>query len=145
MDGFAVIAHDLQGAADSSPVTLRIKGHGKLGEKSTPRIRHGDAVRVATGGRMPTGADAVLPVESVKERNLSLLVSSPARPGSFVYGAGEDVKRGEVLLSEGQTIRAQDIGLLIGLGFARISVWRRPRVSVIATGSELTDSERPRP
>jgi molybdopterin molybdotransferase len=144
MDGFAVIAHDLLGATESSPVTLRIKGRGKLGEISTPRIRHGEAIRVATGGRMPIGADAVLPIESAVERRKALTVSAPARPGGFVYRVGEDVRRGEKILSEGQAIRAQDIGLLIGLGFARINVWRKPRVSVIATGSELTDSDKPR-
>jgi molybdopterin molybdotransferase len=145
MDGFAVIAHDLLGAMESSPVTLMIKGHGKLGEGSTPRIRHGEAIRVATGGRIPIGADTVLPVESAEETKKSLLVSSPAKPGSFVYKAGEDVRRGETILSRAQTIRAQDVGLLVGLGFTRIKVWRQPRVSVIATGSELTDSDKPRP
>jgi molybdopterin molybdotransferase len=143
MDGFAVISDDLIGASVSSPVHLKVTGSGKLGGAFTPPIEHGEAMRVATGGRLPRKADAVLPIEDAEERDGILLVDSASKRGDHVYPAGGDIAAGETILSAGQPIRAQDIGLLLSLGYSTVRVWRRPTVSVIATGSELTDSEKP--
>lgn len=143
MDGFAVISSDLGGATATSPVTLRVTGASRLGTRSAPQMKHGEAVRVATGGRLPPGSDAVLPTETVEERDGRLRVTSTPPRGSHVYQAGEDLKKGEPILELGQPVRAQDVGLLLKLGISRIRVWQSPTVSVIATGSELTDSPKP--
>ena len=143
MDGYAVLSDDLRAASAASPVRLRVRGSGKLGSASAPKIERGAAVRVATGGRLPGGSDAVIPIETVEESDGSLLVRSAPNRGDHVYPAGGDVRRGETILSAGQRIRAQDVGLLLALGYPRVRVRRRPRVSLIATGSELTDSDIP--
>jgi molybdenum cofactor synthesis domain-containing protein len=86
----------------------------------------------------------VVPVESVRVDGGLVRVTGPVTRGSHVYRPGDDVKKGQVLLRRGQTIRAQDVGLLVSLGFRRAKVWRKARVSIVATGSELTSPTRPK-
>jgi molybdenum cofactor synthesis domain-containing protein len=145
MDGFAVISKDLQNAMIPSPIFLRLAGEMKLGSQNRRAIHHGEAIRVATGSRIPSGADTVLPSETVKQRGGRIAVSFEPERGSFVYNRGRDIRRGDVVLTKGQVIRAQQIGLLLGIGIARVRVWRRPRVSVMATGNELTNAAAPKP
>ena len=138
MDGFAVIARDLQNASNLHPTTLKLKGEIRLGSTSTLEVKHGETVRVATGAFVPTGADTVIPSELVREKAGKLVVSFTPALGSHVYNRGEDVKRGQRILDKGHTIRAQDIGLLIRLGIPRIRAFVKPTVAILATGSELT-------
>jgi molybdopterin molybdotransferase len=143
-DGYAVMAEDLNRANDSNPVTLSVTGSSLPGARTRLAIRHGEAVQVATGAPLPSGADSVVPVESVQRSGSRLTVRQPSPAGSHVYRAGEDVKKGEAVLRKGQAIRAQDVGLLVSLGLRRVKVWQRPKVSVLATGSELTMESRPK-
>ncbi len=142
MDGFAVNSDDLKAATQDEPVRLRIGSRVHIGRTRREKLRRGEGVRVATGTFMPKGADAVLPVEEVVVRGGNVWVSSPTRTGSFVYQAGADYRKGEILIRRGQRLRAQDIGVLISLGFNRVPVRIRPKVAIIATGSELSDSTR---
>lgn len=143
MDGFAVLSLDVEEASQGSPVTLRVTGESKLGSRTTRSFRSGETVRVSTGSRIPDGADAVIPVESVSHDGKVVTVVSKQLHGSFVYPKGRDFGRGEVVLRAGRRLRAQDVGLLLTVGVARVKVNRTPRVSVVATGSELTGSASP--
>jgi molybdenum cofactor synthesis domain-containing protein len=145
MDGFAVKAFDLLTATEARPVSLEIKGEVKLGLSSKLTIRHGEAALVATGARVPAGADSVIPAELAHRSGTMLFVNFRPERGSYVFRTGKDVRKGELVLSKGKVIRAQDIGLLLSLGPTRVSVWARPRVSVVATGGELTRKDRPKP
>lgn len=144
MDGFAAIAEDLEEATQANPVSLKVCGDVKLGEVSRQRVRHGEAARIATGASIPLGADTVIPVEEAEQRGARIFVKSATRSGMHVYRKGGDVKKGEVLLPAGRRARAQDLGLLIGIGVNKVNVWDRPKVSLIATGSELTNAARPK-
>lgn len=143
-DGYAVISADLSEASDSAPVSLKLTGSARPGASRRLAIGRGETVQVATGALLPSGADSVVPIESVETSGGRITVRRPSDAGSHVYKAGEDVKRGEAVLRKGQTIRAQDAGLLVALGIRKTKVWRKRRVSLIATGSELTDAARPR-
>ena len=143
MDGFAVISRDLEAVTRSHPARLVIAGESRVGPRPRYKIRPGEAVQVATGAPLPTGADAVVPKESAEVRGLEILVRAAHGPQSYVYARGEDVRKGEVVIPKGHTFRAQDVGLVVALGFTKLKVWRKPRVSVIATGSELTAASRP--
>jgi molybdenum cofactor synthesis domain-containing protein len=145
MDGFAVKAFDLLTATEARPVSLEIKGEVRLGLSAKLTIRRGEAALVATGARIPAGTDTVIPAENTHRSGTKLFVNFRPERGSFVFRTGKDVRKGELVLSEGQVIRAQDIGLLLSLGLTTVSVWARPRVSVIATGGELTRKARPKP
>jgi molybdenum cofactor synthesis domain-containing protein len=144
MDGFAVIAADLRSATESHPAALKVTGSARPGALSKRSISHGEAIQVVTGARLPAGADAVVPTESVEVGAQNISVRYTPQPGNHVFQAGEDVRRGERILSVGRTIRAQDVGLMVTLGFAEVNVWTIPRVSVMATGTELTSSTRPK-
>ena len=92
---------------------------------------------------LPAGADAVVPKEYAEVKGRRVLVKLAVEKGGHVFGAGDDIRRGDVVLASGRPVRAQDIGLMISLRFTRVEVWKRPRLTVIATGSELTRSARP--
>ena len=137
MDGYAVIASDL-GKKDLRKA-LAFGGEARLGDARVLSMKSGETIRIPTGGRLPAGADAVVPVEEARRRGRSVYFSRTCEAGDFVYKTGSDVKKGELVLAKGRAIRAQDVGMLLSLGVDRIRVFARPRVALIATGSELTN------
>lgn len=140
MDGFAVRGADLVGATEERPRRFRLVGAVPLASRPSRRLARGDAARVSTGSYLPPGADTVVPVEEGRVVDGELHVARRLPAGSFLFGAGEDVGRGKVVVKRGAVIRAQDIGMLVALGVRRVRVWRRPRLAVLATGNELTNS-----
>ncbi len=127
MDGWAVRAEDTVGASSSSPLALRI------GDDVAPRV----AVRVHTGSKMPRHADAVVMIEDTERVEEMVEVRAQVHPFENVGAQGEDVKKGEVVLDTGHSMRPADIGLLASLGLASAPVFERPAVAVIPTGEEL--------
>ncbi len=144
MDGFAVMSRDLRSASQASPVTLRVVGALPPGSYFGRPLKSGEAVQIATGGFVPLGADAVVPVEEAKAGDGRVVFRCAPAPSSHIYRRGEDVRKGTVLLNAGSKVRAQDVGMLLTAGFTKVRVWPRPRASVIATGSELTSAARPK-
>ena len=139
MDGFAVRARDVQKAGEYNPVGLRVIGDLPAGKKWKGKVRGGEAVRIMTGAPIPAGADAVARVEITREINRELiLVLSPVQPGNDLRRAGEDVPAGSVVLKAGTEIRPAEIGILAALNHSLISVYQRPRVSILATGDEIS-------
>ena len=89
---------------------------------------------------MPEKSDAVIPIENTKIINNDLVeIVEPIEKASFVYSTGSDIKKGKKVLCKEQAIRVQHMGLLASLRISKISVFRRPLVSIIPTGNELTD------
>lgn len=143
-DGYAVNSSDLSGASEATPVELKIVGTGGPGSRAKAEIAGGEAYQVATGAGLPSGADSIVPRESVVVRGGRVIVKEPSRPGSHIYESGEDLRKGEAVVKRGRVVRAQDVGELISLGHHHIKVWKKPKVSVLATGSELVGVDRPR-
>ena len=138
MDGFAVRAGDSFGATPGLPQYLEIRGEVTMGEVPAGEVGPGEAWRIATGGMLPQGADAVVMVEYTNEMpDGTLEVRRPVAPGENVLHPGEDVKAEEVLFPAGKHLRSQDIGLLAALGVTRVEVRRRPRVTVLSSGDEI--------
>lgn len=136
MDGFAVQAADTFGAGQSSPNRL------KVGES----VGEGVAVPVHTGGHVPDEADCVLKIEDTRRQDESLDVYSAIAPGDNVSPVGEDVEKGDVLLKKGSKIQPSGLGLLRSLGFERLNVVAKPKVTVVPTGEELVSpGEEPGP
>ena len=140
MDGYAVNAVSLAEASEVKPTRLRLRGEVRLGEIQKRRLGPGEAIRVPTGGYLPAGADAVVPVERATAKGNYVFVAKYHSAGSFVYPKGADVARGVRVLDRGRQLRPQDVGLLLSLGIDGVLVYKRPRVAIIATGNELTDS-----
>ena len=138
MDGYAVRAGDTFGASPGLPQYLEITGEVLMGDVPERALGSGEAHRIATGGMLPPGADAVVMVEYTNEMpDKTMEVRRPVAPGENVLHPGEDVKAGEVLFPAGRSLRPQDIGLLAALGVTRLRVHRRPRVVVFSSGDEI--------
>lgn len=147
MDGFAVRARDTFGATESLPALLEIAGDVAMGTDARCRIGPGQAARIATGGMLPEGADAVVMVEYAQvldDRTVEL--SRAVSPLENVIGPEDDVRKGDTVLAAGTRLRPRELGVLAGLGVERVSVLRVPVVAVVSTGDEIVPVDRkPRP
>jgi molybdopterin molybdotransferase len=133
MDGFAVRAADQTGERPRLRVVAEIPaGHNMLGA-----LPAGAAAKIMTGAPLPEGADGVVPVESTESDGATVVLLHRVEVGENVRRTGEDVPRGALLLRAGQVIGAAHLGILASAGLARVRVRRRPRVAILATGSEL--------
>jgi molybdopterin molybdotransferase len=130
MDGFAVRASDTPG---SLPIAFRVAA----GSPATDDLPGGAAAGIATGGVVPDGADAVVPVELTAEHDGRVTIGEAISAGSHVRPRGGDVKEGEVVVGAGVRLGAAQIGALAAAGVAEVTCALRPRVAVLATGSEL--------
>jgi len=138
MDGFAVRATDTFGASEGLPAYLDVVGEVLMGQTPERGPRSGQAYRIATGGMVPPGADAVLMVEHTQEVDRATIeVLRSVAPGEHVIQVGEDVRRGEPLLRGGHVLRSQDIGGLVALGITVVAVARRLTVGIISGGDEV--------
>ena len=140
MDGFAVIAADLGNASEPHRVSLKIVGESSAGNPFRKKLKRGYAVRVMTGGMIPAGADAVVPIEATNEDGgESVFFTTPVQSGQHIRRAGEDIRRGETILERGTVIGPPQIGVLASLGYAKVRVFRKPYVNLVATGDELVE------
>ncbi|MCS7144334.1 MAG: molybdopterin molybdotransferase MoeA [Archaeoglobaceae archaeon] len=139
VDGYAVIAEDTFGVSEVNPVLLRLCGEVKVGELPRVEVKSGSAVKVFTGSVLPKGANAVVMLEFTKLSGDFVEIFRGVPPFKNVSRAGEDVKKGEVVLKKGEIIQPQDVGILASLGFERVEVYRKPKVAVISTGNELVE------
>jgi len=140
MDGYAVRAADLAGAGPGSPVVLPVTGDVAAGPASPLRVQPGVCVRIMTGAMMPAGADAVVPLEWTDGGVAQVTITRAPDVGAHVRRVGEDVAAGEVVLQSGSHLGAVQIGLAAAVGRSRVLVRPRPRVVVVSTGSELSDT-----
>jgi molybdopterin molybdotransferase len=136
MDGFALRSEDVKG---KPPFKLQILGEEPAGKVFEKEIFSGGAVKIMTGAPLPKGADAVIPVEEVKEEGKSIVIEREVKKWENVRFSGEDVKEGEVVIKKGEFLNSSRIGLLAALGYASIEVYARPQVGIIATGEELRE------
>jgi len=139
MDGYAVIASDLVGASEDAPLTLPVIDDIPAGFKSLETLRSGQAIRIMTGAPMPAGADSVIPVESTDGGSEVVQIRASIELGSCIRHEGEDVQLGDLVLTKGTFIGPRQIALIAAVGHGVISVIPKPRVAVIATGSELVE------
>jgi molybdopterin molybdotransferase len=130
MDGFALRAEDTPGTL---PVRFRIAA-GAPAERS---LEPGEAMGIATGGVIPDGADAVIPLEYVVDHDNTIEVPDAVSPGASVRAAGGDLRQGEVVVEAGTRLGAPQVAALSAAGVAEVRVSRRPRAALLATGSEL--------
>ncbi len=139
MDGFALRAEDTVEASVQNPAVFVILEELAAGRATTTEIGPGKAIRIMTGAPMPKGSDAVIMQEEVEERNGSIFVKSPISRKENVRDAGEDIKKGELVIPKDKVLGAAEIGLLASLGYAEVPTYATPVVAVISTGDELVE------
>jgi molybdopterin molybdotransferase len=130
MDGFALRSADTPGRL---PVVARIAA----GSPAPRALRSGEAMGIATGGVVPEGADAVVPIERVVELGDEIEVAQRVVETDNVRPEGGDVRAGDVVVEAGTRLGAAQVGALAAAGIPEVACARRPRVAVLATGSEL--------
>jgi molybdopterin molybdotransferase len=136
MDGYAVRAADVA----STPAHLKIVGESAAGAGWHHAMKAGEAVRIMTGAPVPAGSDAVQQIELTREPDgESVEILETVEAGRSIVRRGAEIKAGETVLRAGEEINAAMIATLASFGYAQVKVGRRPRVAVMATGSELVD------
>lgn len=138
-DGYAFRAADTQNASKENPVTLRILEEIPAGGVPHFDVTEGTAVKILTGAPIPPGADAVQMFEKTEFTAETVKLFKPLRHGENVVYAGEDVKKGAELAKCGTVIDAGLMGTLAGQCIAKPTVYRRPRVGIISTGTEVRE------
>ena len=134
MDGYAVRAKD----HSSTPYKLKIIGHAPAGQSFEGKVKKNEAVRIFTGAKIPEGADAVIIQENTKCDDKSVIVTNgESSVGQFIRQPGLDFKKGDILLKAGRVLTARDIGLAAGMNVSWLTVRRKPRIALLATGDEI--------
>jgi molybdopterin molybdotransferase len=135
MDGYAVRSADLR----ETPARLRVVGEAAAGSGWRGTLQTGEAVRIMTGAPLPAGADSVQQVELTRESEggRTVEVDRAPEPGQFYVPRGSEIREGERVLEAGEEIGAARAAVLASFGYAQVPVLRRPRVAVLATGTEL--------
>lgn len=133
MDGFALRSENTH----SVPVDLKIKGCIKAGDSPGIKVGEGEAVKIMTGTPMPEGADAVIMVEDTEEKERKVLIKKSIKKGENVRPKGEEIKKGQIGLKKGSRLNPASLGFLASMGWEKVKVFGKPRVSVLITGSEL--------
>ena len=135
MDGYAVRAEDVK----SAPARLRIVGESAAGKGWHQQLEEGQAVRIMTGAPVPVGADGVQQVELTHELKDGTVVEllESVEAGRSIVKRGAEIEAGQTVLNAGTAINAAMMAVLAAFGYAQVNVFSRPRVAVLATGTEL--------
>lgn len=139
MDGYALIAGDIQSATPENPVPLKVTEEIAAGYQSDATLQPGQAFRIMTGAPIPKGADAVLMQEDTDRDGDTVLVKDKADVGENIRLAGEDVRSGALVIPKGSAITPAQIGMMAVVGRSQIYVSQRPRVAILSTGDEIKD------
>ncbi|MDQ2680764.1 MAG: molybdopterin molybdotransferase MoeA [Candidatus Eremiobacteraeota bacterium] len=139
MDGFAL--HSSQ-----TPGRLRVAGAIPMGKSWNRSLQPGTALEIPTGGLLPVGCDAVVPIEDVRIDGDYIVVHNAVPVGDALNAAGSDMHSGELILEAGRRIGPAEVGLLAALGVTAVPVFHIPTVAVLSSGDELVEpSQRPGP
>jgi molybdopterin molybdotransferase len=139
MDGYTVRGADLEAGRREFTVVEDIPA----GRWSDRELLPGEAAKIMTGAPLPPGADTVVQVEHTRQTDVHLVVEEAPRAGANVRRAAEDVAAGDLVIPAGTRLGPAEIGLLASIGLQRLSVANKPRVTILATGSELVPPGKP--
>lgn len=147
MDGFALVASDIESASPENPVELSVVAEVPAGDFYEGVVSSGTCVRIMTGAPVPEGADTVVKYEIVTNVENDgrapgkVVFTAPSRPGANIRSKGEEVAASQIAIKAGEVISPAGAGLLASCGLSYVEVYRRPRVAVLAIGSELVDPD----
>ncbi len=143
MDGYAIKAEDSFKASPKNPKEIKLIGTIEIGEYATLKLNKGEGIKISTGAPVPEGADAVVKIEDTEiEKELIKLYTSVV-PGKNISKKGEDIKKETLVLTKGLELKAEHIALLTSLGFSKIQVRIKPRISIFSSGNELIEPGNP--
>jgi molybdopterin molybdotransferase len=146
MDGYAVLAADVAAATPERPVTLPVRDEVPAGDTRPHDLVPGTCLRIMTGAPLPSGADAVVPVEWTDGGNAGngqVTITRAPEPGNAIRWVGGDAAAGDVLLVAGTRLGPVQIGLLAAAGRSTVTARPKPRLTVMSTGNELIEPGQP--
>ncbi|HEY8910299.1 MAG TPA: gephyrin-like molybdotransferase Glp [Desulfosporosinus sp.] len=139
LDGYAYLAT----ASDPKPLQLKIVSEIPAGTFSEREIASGEAAKIFTGAPIPPGANCVVRMEDTEFALGDVTIFRPVLPGSNIVHKGEEIAQGETILRKGFYLTPPAVGLLAAVGYDHVDVYRRPRVGLISSGTELIDVGQP--
>jgi molybdopterin molybdotransferase len=139
MDGYAIRF------IDQEKGILKLTHHVPAGTQISLHVKGGECIKTFTGSLLSEGADTIIPIENVEVEGENVRIVTPVKQGFAVRPIGEGYREGEVLIPKGTKIGFAQIGVLAGLGEVQVSVFVRPKVAILATGSEIVDLGQPLP
>ena len=138
MDGFAIKTDD----AKNAPVTLKIAGESVAGKGWHQEMGKGEAVRIMTGASVPSGADSVQKVELTKESDGQIKILKPTKLCQNIVKKAQEIKKGETIFEAGEIVTDKMIATLAAFGYSEVAVGKKPKIAILATGSEIVDVEK---
>lgn len=142
-DGYAVASGDLRGGDPGAPVVLPVAHDVLAGDPAPLRLAPGQAVRIASGGPLPAGADAVVPAEDTDRGSVRVTLHRVPAPGEQVRPPGTDTPRGAVVIAAGTRLGARQLAVAAATGRGRLRVHPAPRVVIVSIGDELAEPGTP--
>ena len=141
MDGFVVKYNDISMLSHRIPIKLKLVASRKDRKSINQSLLAGQAIRVSTGEVLPRLGNTVIPLEYTKfdSKNNTIIIQKGLAKGSFISFKGSEIARNDLLLNAGNVLRIQDLALASTLGIRKLKVFKKPRVAIIPTGSELTN------
>ena len=139
MDGYALKFEDIRESSKDHPARVKVIEDLPAGFVSKKTIEKGQAIRIMTGAPIPSGADTVIPVEETEREEGFALILKAGSSGENIRRAGEDVKKGHRVISQGDMIRPAEVGMLASVGRSSVVVYQKPVVAILCTGDELVD------
>jgi molybdopterin molybdotransferase len=143
MDGYAVRAGDLQTCTAEAPIALKVVMEIPAGRKPEGMLQSGQAARIFTGSMVPEGANAVVMQEKTQRQGDRVTLTECPQVGAWIRKQGAYYRAGTPLLKSGIKLNGPDIAVLATAQCVEVSVYRRPRVCLLSTGSELVSPEQP--
>ncbi|WP_221372287.1 molybdopterin molybdotransferase MoeA [Clostridium perfringens] len=138
-DGYAFKSEDSKGTSKENPVELKIVDEIFAGDFSEREIKAGEAVRIMTGAPIPLGADCVLKQEETEIHGDLVKIFKEMKENQNISFMGEDIKIGETLIKKGKRLDYADLGIIASSGISQVTVYKKPKVSIISTGDEVCD------
>ena len=139
MDGFAVRSSDIIGASKGNPITLKNIGISSAGVPSDLILNEGECMQCMTGAKIPSGSDAIVMVEHTTgfsdDPNVQIMIE--VQPESHIRKRGEEIQKGDKLISKGTHITPSEIGICATFGYGELNVSKKPKIAIFGTGNEL--------
>jgi len=143
-DGYAVVYSKMRDATAAAPIRLALAGHTAAGAAKTVALEDGTTIRVLTGARVPSGADAVVAEEYTRADVGDILIEAPpVEPDRNILARGSDVRAGQRLIEAGRRISPAAAGFLAAAGLSRVPVFSKPVVGIVGTGDEIVEPGAP--
>ena len=138
-DGYAFKSEDSKGTSKENPIDLKIVDEIFAGMWPEIEIKSGEAIRIMTGAPIPVGADCVLKQEETERHGDLVKIFKEMKANENISFMGEDIKIGETLIKKGKRLDYADLGIMASSGISEVTVYKKPRVSIISTGDEVCD------